>query len=230
MALGPCAEPGTAKRITGRVYSCVCVCVCVSQVASWVSYRFDPEHLNAAWIVLPVANSVSALVGASLSVRDAVVCTHTHMPTADLLQPGLTIDTLFAAWFDTRHLRDSLAHTHTHTHTHTFIERCGALFHQSMLCLALGQRSVLHTHIIRARAVARMCAMPLHTSPQCTVHGYHVYVRVCSQDKYVDACQFWYAFAAISWVVLFVMTFHRTVFQQVRQAGTHGFYPLSVLT
>jgi hypothetical protein len=36
------------------------------QVGDWVATRKDIEHVNAAWLILPVSNFVAALVGPSL--------------------------------------------------------------------------------------------------------------------------------------------------------------------
>jgi hypothetical protein len=39
---------------------------CLPQVGDWVAGRKDIEHVNAAWLLLPVGNFVAALVGPAL--------------------------------------------------------------------------------------------------------------------------------------------------------------------
>lgn len=46
----------------------------LSQVGEWLSVRRELEHVNSAWMIMPVSNFVAALVGPMLDVdyRDAM--------------------------------------------------------------------------------------------------------------------------------------------------------------
>lgn len=45
-----------------------------AQVADWIAFRKDLEHVNAAWMIMPVGNAVAAYVGPLISVSNLAPC------------------------------------------------------------------------------------------------------------------------------------------------------------
>lgn len=45
-----------------------------SHAGDWIVSRHDLEHISAAWMIMPVSNAVSAMVGPAIQVKYRDAC------------------------------------------------------------------------------------------------------------------------------------------------------------